>query len=142
MSSSLTKQKEKNAKSCQDFLWCPSTTLLKLSKLICLFSSTIQVLESVKTQLRYLPHQQTVPEAKKQTISNNIKLKLTWCIEHSRFCNDRPFSQLNPQIIIQMLPCHSGTSSATGFKHLDNGHLALLSFPKGKSTSLTISYRQ
>lgn len=102
--------------------------------------STIQVLKSVKTQLRYLPHQQTVPEGKKQTIGNNIKL--TWCIEHLRFCNDWPFSQLNPQIIIQNLPWHSGTSSATGFKHLDNGHLALLSFTKGKSTSLTISYRQ
>ena len=42
MSSSLTKQKEKNVKRYQGFLWCPYTTLLKLTKLICLFSFTIQ----------------------------------------------------------------------------------------------------
>ena len=81
---SLTKQKEKNAKKLSGL---SLVSLYNSSETVQVdMPSTIQVLKSVKTQLRYLPHQQTVLEGKKQTIGNNIKL--TWCIEHLRFCND------------------------------------------------------
>ena len=35
------------------------------------------------------------------TLNTKSRTELTWWIESLRFCNDRTFSQLNPQVIIQ-----------------------------------------
>ena len=35
------------------------------------------------------------------TLNTKLRTELTWRIENLRYCNDRTFSRLNPQIIIQ-----------------------------------------
>ena len=62
--------------TCQNFLRSHSTTSLELTRVVGLLSSTIQVVEPAKIQLRFLQQQQTNCVSKEKnelSVSNNIK---------------------------------------------------------------------